>query len=187
MAKKVGAEEKAQGNVRNAEESWPKAKFCQVFGVSEAQLERHFQKGLPSEKKGRRVHVLMPAGRIWLHSYLEEKGKKAAAPKSIDEAKLRTETAKAEMAELDLADRLRETMKVSEHEKLLADAFSRVSAKLSNFAARAASAGFGAANPEDAERRIEPIVDEVREELRKAEDLPDEDEHDDEDENGDDD
>jgi hypothetical protein len=103
--------------VRNAATKMSKAAFCATFGVSEKQLERHFQAGMPHEKKGRLVHVPMPSGRVWLHNYLEEKGKKSAQPKTIDEARLRNETAKAEMSELDLADRLAETMKVSEHER----------------------------------------------------------------------
>jgi hypothetical protein len=162
-----------------------KAQFAATFGVSEAQLERYFQKGMPHEKRGRRVMIPMPTGRVWYHEHLVEKGKKAAQPKTIDEARLRTETARAEMAELDLADRLSETMKVSEHERLLADAFSRVAAKLSNLPARAAAASFGAATVEECETRIEPIVDEVREELRKADDLPADDEEGDDGDGGD--
>lgn len=164
---------------RNAAEKMAKAAFCETFGVAEATIERLFQKGMPHEKNGRRIFVPMPAARVWYHEYLVEKGKKAAAPKSIDEARLRKETAVAEMAELDLADRQRETMKVADHERLLADAYSRVAAKLTILSARAAAASFGSATVEDAERRIEPIVEEVREELRKADDVPTDDaEHD---------
>lgn len=157
---------------RNAAETMAKSAFAVMFGISEAQLERHFQAGMPHEKAGRRVLIPMPAGRLWYHTFLVEKGKKAAAPRTIDEARLRKETAQAEMAELDLAERQRETMKVSDHEQLLADAFSRVSAKLTNLAARSAVASFGAATVEECEARIDPIVAEVREELRKAEDVP---------------
>lgn len=164
--------------VRNASTKMSKAAFCATFGISEKQVERHFQQGMPHEKKGRLIYIPMPEGRVWFHNYLEDKGKKAAQPRNIDEARLRTETAKAEMAELDLADRLKETMKVADHERLLADAFSRVMAKLTGLPSRAAAASFGVESVEEAERRIEPVVDEVREELRKAEDLPDE-EHDD--------
>jgi hypothetical protein len=162
--------------VRNASTSISKQSFCDTFGVSEAQMERHFQAGMPHEKKGRRVFIPMPAGRVWYHSFLVNKGKKQAAPKNIDEAKLRKETALAEMAELDLAERQRETMKVADHERLLADAYSRVAAKLTGFAARASVASFGAATAEEAEERIEPVVDEIREELRKTDDIPVDDE-----------
>lgn len=165
---------------RNAAAQMSKSAFAVTFGVSESQLERLFHQGLPHEKKGRNVMIPMPAGRVFYHKYLVDKGKREAAPKTIDEARLRTETARAEMAELDLAERQRETMKVSDHEKLLADAFSRVSSKLTNFSARSAAASFGAATMEECEQRIEPIVAEVREELRKADDiaLDDEDEED---------
>lgn len=157
---------------RNAAGAMAKSAFAAMFGISEAQLERHFQAGMPHEKKGRRVMIPMPEGRLWYHKFLIEKGKRESAPKSIDEARLRTETAKAEMAELDLADRQRETMTAADHACLLADALSRVAAKLTNLSARAAVASFGAATVEESEARIDPVVDEVREELRKAEDVP---------------
>lgn len=158
--------------VRNGEDSWPKAKFCQVFGVSEAQIERHFQKGMPSEKKGRNVVIPMPAGRLWYHAYLEEKGKKAAAPTTINDARLRKETAQAALEELKLAREQAITMLVEDGERLLAEAYARVRAKLQNLGPRLAGAAFGAVSLQECQAKIDPLLTEVMEELEKAEDVP---------------
>jgi hypothetical protein len=159
-------------SVRNVAGKMSKATFCSTFGVSEKQLERHCQNGMPHEKQGRRVHVLMPDGRVWLHRYIEEKGKQSAAPKTINDARLRKETAQAGMEELKLAREQGKTMLVIEHEKLLGDAFSRVRAKLLNLAPRAAGAGFGATSIQDCQAKIEPVITEIMEELCAGDDVP---------------
>jgi hypothetical protein len=167
--------------VRNAAAKMPKATFCATFGVSEKQLERHFQNGLPHEKQGRRAYVLMPDGRVWLHRYIEEKGKQSAAPKTINDARLRKETAQAGMEELKLAREQGKTMLVIEHEKMLGEAFSRVRAKLLNLAPRAAGAAFGAISIQDCQAKIEPVVTEIMEELCASDDVPETSEEDDDD------
>jgi len=84
--------------VRNESTQIPKAQFAATFGVSEAQLERYFQQGMPHEKKGRRIMIPMPEGRVWYHKYLVEKGRREAMPQDLDEAKKRREMAMAEIA-----------------------------------------------------------------------------------------
>ncbi len=157
---------------RNAATEVPKAAFCATFTVSEAQLERLFQQGMPHEKKGRRIMIPMPSGWLWYKNYLVEKGKKAAAPKTIDDARLRKETAQAGIEELKLAREQGLTMRVAEHEKMLGEAFSRVRAKLLNLAPRAAGAAFGASSIQDCQAKIEPVVAEIMEELCAAGDVP---------------
>lgn len=159
--------------VRNAATSISKRAFCDTFGVSEAQLERFFQKGMPHEKtSSRKIAIPMPAGRVWYHDYLVKKGEKKAAPATINEARLRKETAQASMEELKLAREQGVTMRVEEHEKLLGEAFSRVRAKLLNLAPRAAGSAFGATSLQECQAKIEPIVTEIMEELCAGDDVP---------------
>jgi len=160
--------------VRNAAGEMTKKQFAATFGVSEAQLERYFQQGMPHEKKStRKVVIPMPAGRVWYHEHLVKKGERKAAPKTINDARLRKETAQAGMEELKLAREQGVTMRVEEHEKLLGEAFSRVRAKLLNLAPRAAGAAFGATTIQECQAKIEPLVIEIMEELCAADDVPD--------------
>lgn len=160
--------------VRNAASEITKKEFCDTFGVSEAQLERHFQAGMPHEKKSsKKIYIPMPAGRVWYHEHLVAKGKKLAAPKDIDDAKLRKAAAEAEMAELELAKLRGDTMLVDDHERMLGEAFGRARAKLLNLGPRAAGAAFGALTLQECQAKIEPIVTEIMEELCKADDVPD--------------
>ncbi len=158
---------------RNAKASFTKRAFAEAFGVSEAQLERLFQQGMPHTKEAsRRVTIPMPEGRVWYHAYLVEKGRKQAAPTSMDEARKRREIAQAELAELDLAERRNELMTVTAFDALVADVFARVRARLQNFAPRAAGLVVGAVTIQDAQARLEPLAREVMEELRRADDIP---------------
>lgn len=174
---------------RNAKERLSKPDFCGMFGLSESQLTRLFAQGMPHEKAAnRKVYVPMPTGRIWYHAYLEEKGRKAGAPKDFDEGRARKMMAEAELAELDLAKARAELMTLTDYTQAIEDTYTRVRAKLVNFPARAAPIVFGASSIQDAERRLRPICDETIDELRAAEDLDDEgsvdDGEDDEDDDG---
>ncbi len=164
---------------RNTKTSLPKAAFAATFGISESQLERLFQQGMPHEKKGRKVMIPMPAGRVWYHEYLVNKGKKEAAPKDIDDAKLRKMAAEAELAELELSRERDELMTADDFFKEVGDSFSRVRAKLLNLAPRLAGAAFGATTIQECQAKIGPLIDEVIEELRQGNDVPAEDEDDD--------
>jgi hypothetical protein len=158
---------------RNAAGELTKRAFAETYGVSEAQLERLFQQGLPHAKRStRKVAIPMPEGRIWYHNYLVEKGKRAAAPKDIDEAKHRKMAAEAELAEIELEKAREELMTVAEFEKAIGDAFSRVRARLTNLAPRLAGVVLGAGTVQEAQARAEPLVREAMEELRAADDVP---------------
>lgn len=160
------------GRRRNAKSDMPKAEFAALFGISESQLERLFQKGMPHAKDGRAVTIPMPAGRVWYHEYLVAKGKKLAAPTSIDEAVRRREAARAELEELKLARERAKTMLVDDGERLLAAAYGRVRAKLLNLAPRAAGAAFGASTLQSCQAKIEPLVHEIMEDLAAGADIP---------------
>ena len=157
---------------RNAASTITKRDFAIRFGISENQLERLFQQGMPHEKHSRRVLVPMPAGRVWYHEYLVEKGRRQSAPKSSDDARRRRAAAEAELAELDLAQRRKETVLLVEAERWVADAFGRVRAKLQNLTPRLAGVVVGLTSVQQAQSRIEPVVMEAMEELRVASDVP---------------
>lgn len=151
---------------------WPKAQFCEVFGVSEAQLERHFQAGCPHEKQGRRVFVPMPGGRIWYHNFLIEKGKKQGTPSGIESARQREAEARTELVEIELAEKRRDLMHVDDYDRMVGDAFARVDARLQSLAPRLAGVVLGAQSIQEAQARIDPLVQEARDELRAADDIP---------------
>lgn len=142
-----------------------KADFAEAFGMSPKQLERFFAQGMPYFKRGKHVFVPMPAGQVWYHAYLIEKGRRQGTPKDIDEARQRKTSAEAELAELELARRRGETVLVEEYEARLGAAYANVRAKLLNLAARAAGAAIGAATLEECVARINPLVDEILGEL----------------------
>lgn len=164
----------ARVTVRNAATEISKREFCDTFGISESHIERLFQQGMPHAKQSsRKITIPMPAGRVWYHDFLVEKGKKQAAPKDLDDAKLRKAAAEAEMAELELAKVRGDTMLVDDHERMLGEAFGRARAKLLNLGPRAAGAAFGAATLQECQAKIEPIVVEIMDELCRADDVPD--------------
>jgi hypothetical protein len=164
---------------RNAATTLAKSAFAATFGISESQLERLFQKGMPHTKNGRKIEIPMPDGRVWFHEYLVNKGKKAAQPKTIDDAKLRNETARAEMAELELAKARDELMTVDAYERVVTDALTRADAKLQTLSSRIAGVVVGVQTIQEGQARVAPLVEEVRDELRRAEDVPVDDEDDD--------
>lgn len=164
---------------RNTSETITKRAFAETFGVSEAQLERYFQQGMPHEKAStRKIMIPMPAGRVWYHEYLVNKGRKQAAPTTLDEAKQRREAAQAELAELDLAERRGELMHVSDYEQLVGDAFARVRARLTNLPSRLAGVVVGCETIQEAQARVDPLVREAMDELQRAVDVPEPDERD---------
>jgi hypothetical protein len=160
---------------RNAASEMTKREFAEVFGMSEKNVERFCQQGMQHRKDGKLVFITMPQGRIWYHNYLVEKGKREAAPKTINEAVRRQEAARADREELALAKEMAKTMLVEDHERLLADAFGRVRAKLLALPPRCAGTAFGAATMQECQAKIEPLVTEIMEELAAADDVPDED------------
>lgn len=158
---------------RNAAGEMTKRQFAETFGVSEAQLERLFQQGMPHAKKStRNVVIPMPDGRVWYHAYLIEKGKRQAAPKDIDEAKRRKMAAEAELAELEVARARGELMTTETYALRFADACARVDARLVNLPPRLAGVVVGVESVTEALARIEPLVEEARDELRRGEDVP---------------
>lgn len=150
-----------------------KTELALLTGYSSKQITRFLETtDIPHAREGNTLAFPWPGVRHWLHQYLEEKGKRAAKPESRDDARERKEYAEAEMAELKLAEARGELMTVEDGRKAIADAFTRVRAKLASFAPRAGAASFGATSEMDATTRLQPLVDEVFAELRTTEDIP---------------
>jgi len=158
---------------RNKAHELPKSEFATLFGMSEKQLERYCQLGMPHRKKSGRVFIAMPEGRVWYHKHLEQKGESKAKPKGDRSAYIdRQAAAAAEMAEIELAKARAELMTVADFERLLGDAFARVRARLTNLPPRIAGIVLGAKTIQEAQARVEPLVREAMEELRRADDVP---------------
>ena len=135
------------------------------------QVSNLVRDGMPSEKKGAGYVVVFPDAMAWYKARLREEGARKAAPSTLDEARLRRETADAELKELELAERRGELVTVEVHAKLLNDAFARAGSKLKNLARAIALRVTGATIPER-EAQALPLVNEVARELAAGEDVP---------------
>jgi hypothetical protein len=161
---------------RNKADEISKGEFCALFGISEKQLERYCQEGMPHARRRGRVFIKMPEGRVWYHKHLEAKGEKKGKPTGRTDSLDRRLAAEAETAEIELAKLRNELMTVSDFDRLVGDAFARVRARLTNLAPRIAGTVLGAKTIQEAQARIEPIVREAMEELRRGDDVPEVDE-----------
>lgn len=150
-----------------------KAELGALTGYSPKQLTRFVQTtDIPHRRDGNELYFPWPGVRAWLFRYLEEKGKRAAAPVDSKDALTRTDVARAELMEIELAKARGELMKVDDFERILSDAFGRARARLANLAPRVAAATFGAESVQAAQALAQPVIDEVFEELRRTDDVP---------------
>lgn len=136
------------------------------------QVSNLVRDGLPHERRGAGYVVVFPDAMAWYKARLREEGKRAAAPTTLSEARLRSETADAELKELELAERRGELMTVAQFEAAVGEAFARTRSKLLNLPAAAAMRVVGEtllARTQEAQA----LVDEVLRELVVAEDVPD--------------
>ena len=137
-----------------------------ILGMSTRQVRNLEAAGMPKEPKGYPV----PAAVRW---YVTQKVSEAEsrAPADLDEARLRLETAKAQLKEFEVAQRRGELMTVAEFDRHLGDAFARVSAQLATLPTRAAPLVAGL-RADEALAVLDKVVREIREELRRADDVP---------------
>lgn len=150
-----------------------KAQLEALTGYSAKQITRFVQTtDIPNERVGNELYFPWPQTRSWLNRYLEDKGKRAADPAVKDNPRQREDYARAELLEIDLAKARNAVMPVDHFVRLVTGSFGRVRAKLANLAPRAAAAGFGAETLQDAQARIQPVVDEIFDELRQTDDIP---------------
>jgi ADP-ribose pyrophosphatase YjhB (NUDIX family) len=154
---------------RNGAHELSKREFAELFGISEKQIERFCQAGMPHRKKGRLVFIVMPQGRVWYHEHLVTKGEDRVRPTKRSESADRRAAAEAELAEIALAKARSELMPVADFERIVGGSYARVRARLINLPRRIAGAVLGAQTLQEAEARAEPIVREAMEELRNDE------------------
>lgn len=159
-------------DARNRAHELPKSEFASMFGMSEKQLERYCQEGMPHKKRGTRVFIVMPEGRVWYHKHLVAKGEKKGAPTDVSAMEKRELGAKVEKAEIELARLRGQLMTVADYDRVVGDAMARCAARLKNLPPRIAGVVLGATSIQEAQARVEPLVREVMDELRAADDVP---------------
>ena len=148
--------------------------FAEMLGLSSRQISNLRAKGMPAHAKGNGHEYPIPDAVQWYVRFKEEAAATEARPADLDEAKLRLETAKAEMAELELAERRRQLVTVERYVAEQADAFARVRARLDVLLVRLGRA-VELETPEARRREVQLAHDEVVAELYAAEDVPVED------------
>lgn len=105
--------------------------------------------------------------------WVRERDIERRPPTDIEEARARKLSAEAELAEHELAKARNELMTVADYDRVVGDAFSRVDGKLLALASRLAGAVVGVQTPAEGHKRIEKLVEEIRDELRRGDDIPD--------------
>jgi len=146
--------------------------FAAVIGLTARAVANLRERGLPHRTEGRTILIPIPEAVRWYVTF------KAAAlvppaPTSLEESRERHEAARAEMAELELAERRGELVAVKDHERMLSDAMARMRSKLRNLPYKAATQVTG--KTVDARKaQVRRLVDEVSQELYAAGDVPEE-------------
>lgn len=141
------------------------------LGLTPQQVGRLVADGMPSATKGSGYVVLWPEARRWRDNQLREEGARKAKPSTMDEARLRRETADAELKELELAARRGELIPLTDYDQSVAATFARVRSKLLNLPNAVAMRVTGdtlAARTAQAQS----LVDEIMGELSGAADVP---------------
>jgi len=143
-----------------------------MVGIKLRQVAILRDNGLPFSKRAGHVYMPMPEAFRWYISWrIDHRPGRPPSPSSMDEAKKRLESAKAELAELELAERRRDLIRVEDHKALLADAFARVASKLRNMPHRVATQVTGK-TVSDRKQEATRIVDDIYQELHGADDIP---------------
>lgn len=146
------------------------------LALSRKQVERELDAGMPGGRNtSGKIVVIWPDARIWRDEQIKQRAMKeraAGGPANPNDAKNRKLEAEAELAEIEVAKARRELIPVAESEKFLADAFTRVRARLLALPPRLAAVGVGHKTPRDAQAALSPVIYEVMEELQKGDDVP---------------
>ncbi len=90
----------------------------------------------------------------------------------VDAAKVRMDTLRADLLEVELAEKLGKLMTVGQFQVALNDANSRVATKLKALENRLAPAVVGTTTIQDGLGRVKPLIMETMDELYRAEDVP---------------
>lgn len=144
--------------------------FAKLIGLTPRAVSNLRDQGLPYRSEGTRI-LIQPAEAVRWYVGHKVARAKPSAPSSLDEARQRFESARAELQELELAGRRGELVTVKDHERLLSDAFARVASKLRALPVRVAASVTG--KTMDARKaQAAVVVDEIYRELHDADDVP---------------
>lgn len=124
--------------------------------------------GAPFDRRG----WIWPDCLRWYVQREAARTKRAADPTALLEAERRSAVARAIVDELKAAKDLGLTMTVEQYEAELRDAMFRMDAKLKSLLPRLAGASVGIKSPAEGMKRFAPLIEEVRGELRSADDVP---------------
>lgn len=145
------------------------AQFADAIGISlRAVAYMAREPGAPRDRDG----WIFPECLRWHQQREASKAKAREKPSDLADAARRQAIAEATMAELKVARELDRTMTVEEHETELRDALYRVDAKLRNLGPRLGGVSVGIRTPAEGQSRFEPLIEEVRAELHRADDVP---------------
>jgi phage terminase Nu1 subunit (DNA packaging protein) len=143
-----------------------------VLGVSPRHINNLVAEGLPHTSDGTRVKYPVPECVAWWVRRAVEKAAEKAAPVDEWDAKARVDALRADMLEIDLAERLGQVMTVDQYQKARTSADARVAAKLKALENRLAPVVVGTRDIPDAIGRVRPLLTEVMDELYRGEDVP---------------
>ena len=149
-----------------------RAEACDLLGIGPKQLSRHVTDGMPCHGTGTKARFPWPEVRVWRDRWLVETGKRQAAPTSLEEARRRLEAARAAIEELKLEQLQGRLMTVEQADRHLDGAFGRVRALLSTLPTKIAPLLLGLASIPDIVAKLEQAIQELSEELRRADDVP---------------
>lgn len=144
--------------------------LARLLKISTQQIANLVAQGMPTEEReGKRLYPDASCVAWYVRRKLEAstRSKEGEEPDPKD----RVDGLRADLMELELAEKRGALMTTGDFERTLTDSCSRVDAKLKNLPQRIASVNW---SPDLAERvrQAHPLVDEIRAELARADDVP---------------
>src|SRR5260221_218097 len=98
--------------------------------MPERTFARWCTRGLPTDGEGNEARHPWPEVFAWLLDQKERRGREAAKPVGkLDDSRQREAAARADLAELEVAERRRELMTVADYERLVSGAMQRIRAQ----------------------------------------------------------
>jgi phage terminase Nu1 subunit (DNA packaging protein) len=146
--------------------------FADIVGLSTRQVHNLERDGLPHRAEGRHKFYPLPAAIHWLRDRAVQRAVDESRPTSLDEVRLRESTARAELAELEVARQRGELVHVSDWEREFAEPLARMRARLLALPGRIASEL--PLPPVESVEVIERVVHEFMSELARGDDGGDE-------------
>lgn len=141
--------------------------LARLLKKSTQQIANYVTQGMPTELKGPKRLYPDATCIAWALARVAAHEDDDAKP----DPKERVDSLKGDLLELELAEKRRILMSTDIYERVVADTFERVDARLKNLPQRCAAVNW---SPDMTERvrQAVPLVDEVRAELYAADDVP---------------